>query len=167
MSARLRRLLSVLAITVGVTALTFAYVYGPEKTAPAMTFTLCYYTNYMGRIAVVGVTNQETCGLVFIQWDTELQGTADYRYHEAPAGPAKLARGEGCITLVYVPVSNWTPPHPPRWRVSCRVIRDTLPNRIRARAAKLPWLGRWIKDPSEYVVTSEFFSQGSEWFNQR
>ncbi len=159
MATRLRILLVGLAIAVVATIVAVMWVAAPSDSKPAVFLAVKNVTNYMGKTAVIAVTNRESCGVSLTGWRIELEGPQDYRGRPSWPMGTNLPRRATCLISMDFPTPYWTgPPEGRRWRVVCVARRDTWLNRMRVRTAKLPRVGQWISAPTDYMLASELHS---------
>ena len=158
MSGRLRILIFSLGLVVLTILILAAYASAPYETAPAVSFTVHRLTNYMGKIVVIGVTNHESWALSLAEWQIQLEGPQEYNGRPSWPTATNLPSHGGCLLSLEFPYPIWRgPPGGRRWRVVCIARHNTWFHSLRMRAVKLPRIGRWITQPPDYRLASEFF----------
>jgi len=173
MTVRRRILLAALALAVVAIVVALIWSAGAKDSEPKLEFTLAGYTN--GPQAAIFVS--EKCGLVTVRnlsksavtlsgYETLLECNMFQPFCNFSGLRANLAPGGSCTMLPAVSVTTKVGnPNEPigsttsRWRLKCTVERQTLSNRMRRAAQKLPVIGRHIDSPPGYTVYSDVFEQ--------
>jgi hypothetical protein len=157
-TARLRNLLLALALVVFATIVAITYAAaGSDDSGLKVSISLRGYTNGPSKVAILSITNQETCSANLGGWIFEVAGTKSHPNPTSWPGPLKLGGGCSSNIPIVLPAMDlhW------RWRMDCWGDRDTWASKARTKMASWPLVGRiiGISNPPTYFVVGEFFPQ--------
>jgi len=159
MSVRRRILLAALAVGVVGTVVVLIWTLEPKDSTPKLEFTLLGYTNSFLKEGVVRVTNCEQRPIGISALGAMFDNDKAPYVFALTDSLIVLKCGESWTNSLLIDPTNYGRDPRSRWAAFYYVERSTFSNRLRIKLRNLPVIGRHIKPPAKWQVTSDWFEQ--------